>query len=177
MMRPFRGAWFLPWVVGLLLMHSAQANTGLERRLGEPLLIGEGRLSVLFWDVYDIKLYSVTERFEANRPFALVLHYLRVVDADDIVDASMQEMQRQSAIAPEQYAQWKKQLVALFPNIVAGDRLVGIFHPERGGEFFLNDALIGEISDLQLSRRFFDIWLGENTSRPALRQQLLGFKP
>ena len=40
--------------------------------------------------------------------------------------------------------------------------------------FFLDGRKIGTIADRAFTRRFFDIWLGRNTSRPGLRRKLLG---
>jgi hypothetical protein len=33
---------------------------------------------------------------------------------------------------------------------------------------------VGVIRDAEFSRRFFNIWLGEKTSEPKLRAQLIG---
>ena len=38
----------------------------------------------------------------------------------------------------------------------------------------LNGRAGGELRDAEFARRFIGIWLGEQTSQPALRQSLLG---
>ena len=38
----------------------------------------------------------------------------------------------------------------------------------------LNGLADGELRDAEFARRFIGIWLGEQTSQPALRQSLLG---
>ena len=38
---------------------------------------------------------------------------------------------------------------------------------------FDGEALLGAVDDPAFTRAFFDIWLGERTSRPALRERLL----
>jgi hypothetical protein len=34
--------------------------------------------------------------------------------------------------------------------------------------------MFGSIDDVELGRLFFDIWLGDDTSEPRLRRELLG---
>ena len=87
---------------------------------------------------------------------------------------SIDEIARMMPLSVEQTEHWVGLLRAVFTDVVPGDRLVGTFDPQTGATFYLNDAWLGQLSDLSLSRAFFDIWLSENTSRPKLRADLLG---
>ena len=49
---------------------------------------------------------------------------------------------------------------------------MGIYIPNVGAQFLYENALIGEIKDLELAKRFFDIWLSPQTSAPQLRKRL-----
>ena len=64
-------------------------------------------------------------------------------------------------------------LSKIFPDVVEGDEIIGVSDPSEGARFFLNDLLIGTITDQNLSRRFFDIWLSEKTSEPEIRKLLM----
>lgn len=138
-------------------------------------LVGSARLSVLFWEIYDAQLLTRTGRYEANEPFALVIRYLRPVKADELVSHSIAEIEaQQGALETATRLRWTQDLKAVFPDVSRGDELKGAFDPQTGSTFFLNGMELGVLEDLELSRRFFDIWLGEQTSKPEIRKQLLG---
>lgn len=61
-----------------------------------------------------------------------------------------------------------------FVDVQAGTRLTGVYLPGQGARFFLGQALLREVKDLQFAQAFFAIWLDPRTSNPELRQQLLG---
>lgn len=176
MMRTRRArASFLAMLLSVSLSGAIQASpiaSGLENT---PRLVGQGRLSVLFWDIYEIRLFTTDGRYDPGQPLALVLHYLRPVSGRDIAETSIDEIRKQGMTDPVILADWQAQLMHVFPDIARGDELVGTYD-DSGGRFHLNGALIGEISDPELSRRFFDIWLSEATSQPRLRQRLLGLE-
>lgn len=145
-------------------------------RLGHSdlVLLGESRLSVLFWDIYDARLYVTNGIYDPNKPFALALSYLRPFSGSDIAERSVEEIRNQGSDDESLLVSWESQLKAIFPDVVEGDQIVGISDPLEGARFFLNDSFIGTISDPNLSQRFFDIWLSEKTSEPGLRKSLLG---
>ena len=61
-----------------------------------------------------------------------------------------------------------------FPDVAAGDRLLG-FHDGQGQvRFFRNGEPTAQIDDVDYARLFFGIWLAPQTSAPALRESLLG---
>jgi len=122
-------------------------------RIGLPnlILLGEGRLTVLFWDIYDARLYVADGSYDPEKPFALSLNYLRGFSGSDITKRSIEEMRKQGL----------------------GDESVLVSWPSEGARFFLNDLLIGTITDQNLNRRFFDIWLSEKTSEPEIRRLLM----
>ena len=139
-------------------------------------LVGSGRLTVWFWDIYNIQLWAPDGQYRPDKPFALELQYLRSVDRKTIAETSVEEIQQQANLELDVLADWQMQLIQVFPDIQRGDRLIGLYHPQMPSQFFLNGKLIGEIDDADLSRHFFDIWLSEETSKPQLRLQLLGME-
>ena len=154
-------------------------NTPVASAEGIPeshRLVGAGRLSVLFWDIYNIQLWAPEGEYRPDRPFALELQYLRSVDRELIAETSVKEIQKQANLQPQVLADWQMQLIQIFPDIQKGDQLIGVYNPEIPSQFFLNGTSIGVIYDADLSRHFFDIWLSEGTSEPQLRMQLLGMK-
>ena len=139
-------------------------------------LVGSGRLTVWFWDIYNIQLWAPDGQYRPDKPFALELQYLRSVDRKTIAETSLEEIQQQLNLELDVLADWQMQLIQVFPDIQKGDRLIGLYDPQMPSQFFLNGKLIGVIDDAVLSRHFFDIWLSEETSKPQLRLQLLGME-
>ena len=49
--------------------------------------VGEAKLKVLFWDVYNSSLYNQTGEYQAEHfPQVLKIDYLRDIDAEDLID-------------------------------------------------------------------------------------------
>jgi hypothetical protein len=131
------------------------------------------RLSVWGFDVYDARLW-VRPDFSilkyADHSFVLELSYLRSLEGGAIAKRSMEEMRKVGTVTKEQESIWLKAMLEVFPNVQKGDRLQGLYVPNVGAEFLLNDKLIGRIQDPLFAQLFFGIWMHESTSAPAIRQ-------
>jgi len=149
----------------------------LQPYLQTPTLIGRGKLTYWGFDVYVASLWASdikvdTEQWQTQR-IALELNYLRDFKGIDIAKSSIDEIHAQSPLPKSKATLWLKTLEDIFPNINKGQTLVGIYIPNVGAQFLYENALIGEIKDLELAKRFFDIWLSQETSSPQLRKRLL----
>ena len=124
--------------------------------------------------IYDIQLW-VAPGFRPGQDtdLALSLTYRRSLSGAAIAQRSLDEMARQGAIAPVQAQSWLQAMTRLFPDVGAGDRLTGWYKAGQGAQFWFNGQWRGEVADAEFARRFFDIWLGSQTSEPALRAALL----
>lgn len=136
--------------------------------------VGSARLTYMVWDVYDATLYAPNGEWQQQCPFALRLTYLRNLNGADIADRSVQEMREQGFSDETQLATWHSQMREIFPDVNKGTSLTGICTPQGDTVFLRNGEKIGVIRDPNFSRHFFNIWLGERTSEPALRKKLLG---
>ena len=145
---------------------------------GRP--VGQARLRIWGLDIYDATLW-VAPGFRrqdfTGHGFALQLHYLRGFTGADIARRSLDEMRRAGGFSEVQAASWQAELARLLPDVRAGDRLTGVNRPGRGPTLMLNERPLGELGDTQFARLFFGIWLGPQTSEPALRQALLAGTP
>ena len=151
------------------------ANSVVENYVPNAEKVGEGRLSFLAWDLYDATLYASKGEWKDTQPFALKLSYLRSVPGDDIADTSMKEIRNQGFNDEIKLATWHTQLKKIFPNVVKGSDLIGVY--KYTGETVFYDGKknkIGQISNPEFGRLFFNIWLGEKTNVPRLRKKLLG---
>ncbi len=139
-------------------------------------LSGSAKLKVWGFEVYNAALW-VEPNFRpdsyAEHEFCLELSYLRDFTNEDIANRSIEEMRRMGEFSPAQAQRWQKLLQASYPDVKKGDRIVGVNRPGKGMVFFTNGLKTGEITDPELTRLFFGIWLAPTTSEPRLRQALL----
>lgn len=154
--------------------HAANAPDYIKKYIPDAQPVGQGRLTYMFWDVYDATLYGARGKFNKSQPFALTLKYLREIDGRAIADRSAEEMRQQGGIDEIKLAQWHEQMLRIFPKVKPGTTLTGIYLPKKGTMFYRDSTLIGTINDKDFSRHFFDIWLGHETTAPELRRKLTG---
>jgi len=142
----------------------------------EARLIGQGDLRWLGFKLYTAQLWSATSRIGEHAPFALVLNYHRRISREQLVDASIKEMQRVADTPPDEHrlGRWRGYMMQAFLNVDEGDQLIGVYLPGRGCRFYQRDALLATIDDAEFARAFFAIWLSPQARDPDLRRQLLG---
>jgi hypothetical protein len=182
------------WVLAGLsaaVLAAAAANPAVEpgghaappwvrQSLADATLAGEGQMRFLGLRIYDARLW-VTPGFRADafgaRPLALELTYHRAFTGAAIARRSIEEIQRQAALAPAQAERWQQRLAALLPDVQPGDRLTGLYEPQQGLRLWRGGQELGAIDDPELARLFFGIWLSPRTSEPGLRSALLARQP
>ncbi|MEO7405212.1 MAG: chalcone isomerase family protein [Burkholderiales bacterium] len=135
---------------------------------------GAGRFRWYGLHVYDARLWVSGERYDAANPFALGLRYARTFTGAAIATSSIEEMRRLGATDATLLSRWESEMQRVFPNVAAGDDLVGLHRPRRGVAFYLNGRAIGEIADAGFAQAFFGIWLDPRTRGADLRNALLG---
>lgn len=156
---------------------TAQPPAEVASALPGARLVGQGTLRWFGLAVYEARLWAPDgfdgQRFESH-PFALELRYLRRLDGSAISERALDEMRRTGPIAETEAAAWRAAMRAAFPDVGPGDRLTGVHDPARGTRFHFNGRVTGVLADSVFARRFYAVWLGAQTSQPALRAQLLG---
>ena len=141
---------------------------------GALQMVGQARLNVLFWPVYDSRLYSPDGRYaEGARPLRLEIQYLRDVEAQDLLEQTRKEWQRLGT-GPAQQQQWLASLEQLWPDVSENDVLALVVDEQDRSTFLLNGKPLGTIDDPAFGGEFLAIWLSPETSRPELRLALLG---
>ncbi len=143
------------------------------QHMPEPELVGKARLKVMFWRVFDAELYAPEGSYRADRPYALSLSYLREIESADIVSKSIQEIRSQGQHSRDQLSTWKTQLAQIIPDVDKRTTITGVRDEQERTRFYRNGTPIGDIDDPLFTRAFFNIWLGENTSKPEVRKKLL----
>lgn len=145
----------------------------IKKYLSDAELVGEARMTYLFWKVYDARLFAANGTWQSDQPLALELSYLRKLNGEAIAERSIVEIRDQGYTNEVKLRRWLDQMREIFPDVDDTSTLVGIADDQRNTRFYLNGKFIGEVIDPDFTRQFFNIWLGEKTSEPRLRNQLL----
>jgi hypothetical protein len=138
--------------------------------------VGNAEMHVLFWHAYDSKLSAQNGIFDAQKPYALENTYRMDFSKEDLIDRTFEEMKRHGEFAAKEEALWRKKLSELWPDVKENDRIRAYISPGKFVSFRVNGNKTGRIVDAKFATLFPAIWLGENTSEPAMRKQLLGKK-
>lgn len=162
----------------LILLLATLSITKADSLIANPTnslkVVGQARLSILFWDVYDSTLYSQNGLFQTKQtPLALKIDYLRDIDAEDLVQKTKQEW-GDLQLPDDQIKRWVPQLIEIFPNIKQGDSLLMHLNENNVSEFYYNNKKFGQIKDPLFGHQFLRIWLDENCSYPKVCKKLRG---
>ncbi len=162
-------------LVAIMAAPAAHANIDVVGKyIPKAQVVGEGRMTYLFWDVYDAKLYAPQGKWQGDRPFALRLDYLRSFAAKDIAKRTLQEMRNQGFRDEAVLDRWYQDMIRIFPDVDSSTSLIGIRDQRGHAVFYQGHTRLGVIDDPQFTDLFFDIWLDTDTTAPDLRQSLLG---
>lgn len=159
----------------LLLTPAVAAASSCATDQLEPLqLVGETRLSVLFWDVYDARLYSDTGAYQDAGRRALRLDYLRDIEADELVETTKEEWERLDYAINDEAQSWLDKLGEIWPDVSEGDCITLVETSNGYAEFYGNSGLLGEVENKEFTQKFLDIWLSENSRFEDERDELTG---
>jgi hypothetical protein len=165
-------------LLGLLMMFGGLQAQPLELQsvLPSATLSGHYRFTHWGFQVYEARLW-VAPGFKANEyerhAFALELTYLRDFSNAAISKRSLEEMERQPGFPMEKRASWQQALRSAFPDVHKGDRITGIYQPDKGTVFLTNGRETGMIADTAFGPIFFGIWLSAQSPEPRMRAALL----
>lgn len=153
--------------VAIAPQHELKAASELEK-------VGEARLKVMFWSVYDSRLYAEDGVYQqGKRPLKLEIQYLRDIRAADLVKRTGEEWE-DLGVTHERQDEWMDKLLALWPDVNKNDILTLELDADNHATFYRNDERLGTIEDGDFGRNFIDIWLSPDTSRPDMRLALIG---
>lgn len=170
---------------GLQAQPEATPPPEVQAALPNARLQGSARLRFLGFHIYDARLWvgpdypleaPAREQF-SRHAFLLELQYARSLSGAKIAERSIEEMERAGPLTQVQSQTWLAFMTQTFPDVSEGTRLSGLHVPGEIVRFFVDGNLVREIRDTAFADRFFGIWLGPQTSQPAMRRQLLGGPP
>ncbi len=154
-------------VFGLLATTAWAASSSLQ-------MVGEARLNVMFFSVYDSRLYTEDGRYEPEqRPLRLEIEYLRNIKAKALVEQTGAEWDHLQ-VTHERRDAWLGELTALWPDVSKNDVIALELDEDNRSTFYFNGEKLGMMEDADFGTHFVAIWLSPDTSRPTLREALLG---
>ena len=104
----------------------------------------------------------------------LEFEYLKPVSKSTIIDASINELTKPDDVTSTEIKFWKRILDKGIVDMNAGEVASVSFTNEGMVTFYLDDRLPVSFKAPKFAKGFSSIWIGKNTSRPRLRQKLLG---
>ena len=138
------------------------------------VMVGEANLKVLFWSVYNSRLYTSNGVYDKkHKPIKLEIEYLRNIKAKDLVGRTASEWDY-LGLDEKVYKKWIIQLTGIWPDIRKGDVLAIYLDENNKSRFYFNNSLLATIEDKTFGENFLAIWLSPDTSQPEHRLALIG---
>jgi hypothetical protein len=135
---------------------------------------GEGEMKVLFWHLYKAELFGESENYTVNDDnLSLKITYKRDISKRDLIDATLEQWEH-VGIDHKHIPDWLAKLDEIWPDIKEDDVLIFAKNNDNSATFFYDSNTLGTIDDPEFADAFLAIWLSENTSRPKLREKLIG---
>ncbi|PUA18398.1 hypothetical protein C7W93_20675 [Glaciimonas sp. PCH181] len=166
-----------------MLNHARAADTvisappHIQHAIANARLAGEGRFRWFGLSIYDAQLWVGDKGYQTSTPdaasYALDLRYARAFEGAKIAESSIDQMRKIGSGSEADYGPWLTQMKAIFPNVVEGSHITGVFLPGIGARFYFNGKTVGEIADPKFAQAFFGIWLSPKTTDASLRKKLL----
>ncbi|WP_194755550.1 chalcone isomerase family protein [Aliidiomarina indica] len=136
--------------------------------------VGETRLRVMFFRIYDAALYSDTGDYEDAQALALKINYARSFSASDLVEQTRDEWERMGYSIDAQKQEWLETLSGIWPDVGRGECIVA--HTFGNGQTFFHgqQGFLGVIDAEEFAERFLGIWLSEDARFRSNRDELVG---
>lgn len=141
---------------------------------------GAGILRYWGFSVYAAAFYlpdgqtSGQDFLNQNIAKKLIIEYVRPIDREDIIRATIANLQQNPEVDYEalkpKYEQFFESLVSVKEN----DIYTAIYYPDQGTGFYLNGERKALIKGREFAGSFFGIWLSEYPIDRGLRDALLG---
>ncbi|RUO40967.1 hypothetical protein CWE22_01855 [Pseudidiomarina aestuarii] len=175
MKRQKRLSWFVAAsVIGLSSVTFSAQGACVNDQFESLEVVGETRLSVLFWDVYDAQLRTDSGNYDSYDQRALRLTYLREIKATELVESTQEEWERLGIEITENHQTWLQELNQMWPDVKKGTCLMMIEDADGFAQFHSADGQLGTIQSATFTDDFLAIWLDENSRFKDERNELIG---
>lgn len=171
MLRKF----YIKFTLLLLMVCTPVIAHQIPKPLTQLSLVGSGKMSYLFWDIYIVKLYTPSGSYSDDHTItALEFTYLRDIKAEELVNETRKQWRKLNLDQHQEETNWLQQLLTLWPDISESDQLVFYVNKHGHAEFYYNGKITGILESPEFSQRFKNIWLSNKTTAPDVRRKLIG---
>ena len=164
---------FLGIGVAADLFATAALPAPLQNRTPALRPVGASALHWFGKHVYDIALYNEGADYATNSTAALSICYAVSIKHRRLQETTLKEWKRLGQGTAEQHTRWSGRLDVLWPDVKPGDRLTAFRLRDGPTQFFMDDRLLGEVSDPAYGPAVVAIWLDAGCRDPKVRDGLL----
>lgn len=166
--------WVLIGLCSLPITAHADKPACLRETITAEQPYGTASLYKLIFHVYDAEFWTNGEGWDQRSAYGLHLEYGVDLTVEELLDSTREQLQRQPGVSKELRGNIVGQLRDIYPRVEEGDTITALYEPESGITFCHNGRKTGTITNPEMVRPFFAIWLGKHTSEPEMREELLG---
>ena len=162
----------MPRLTALLLCLLISSDA-LTQKLSKPEQLAQNlayrfcsfhQLTYFWFDIYDAYLcannlaeFAPVKIYQQR--FSLLLQYQRDFSKQQLIDSSIEEIQRYYSITVREQQIYRRLLDSFYVDVAEGDIIEARFQPPHSLELLHNGNSIGTIEQAQFVRHFLDIWL------------------
>ncbi|UTA47016.1 chalcone isomerase family protein [Simiduia sp. 21SJ11W-1] len=167
----------------LVMLICALPSVACERPVEAPATEQLQKIGAAELRYWGIKIYrahtfgcegrAIVDHKALPKPFALVIHYHRDIDRQDLIETTRDEWQRLGLVGEHTQA-WLAELRAIWQSVEAGDELTLWVDTDDRAKFYMNGQLLGAVEHAQFASTFAAIWLHPNARNTSVRNQLAG---
>lgn len=138
---------------------------------------GENVTKILGISLYNGALYTPNaDPFDIESQYALSLSYLRSFKSSTLIKSTIKEIDRIEGLVSQDKKTLRKLLSNCFVDVSAGDRITALSISKDKIRFFYNGSKQCDLEILNIRRKFFNIWLGNDTRDLEGSLRLQGLK-
>ena len=135
--------------------------------------INLSKLTSFDLSIENLRLYTDGTAFSWQDKFMLEFDYIRELKKKSVIDASLKEFKLQPNVTDKDIMAWEVFLEQVIQPVQKGTKANVFWAPEGKIIFHYEGSQPSTIENEDFARAFLNIWLGNKTSRPKLRSQLL----
>ncbi|OBY26917.1 hypothetical protein [Leisingera sp. JC1] len=154
----------------LLAVPAAGFSSPVQSLLPGAEQRGEATFRLFGFPVYQARLFTQDAApLDWAQDFGIELTYQRRLSQDDLVEATLAEMQRLGHSAPS-----RGRFQACFQDVAPGDRYLAVSQGPDRVKFLRNGRTVCTLSQPGIKRGFMSIFVGANTRSARFTRALLG---
>lgn len=147
----------------------------VSANLSAPRMQGSTTARLVAFPLYYAELWVPGgQSYPKASKFALTLRYKYNFSSKILANASVREMSRMSGKSLSAYSALEAKLAKCFADVTPKDRFTGVSEGQNAVSFYFNGTKRCTVNQPDISKQFFDIWLGPKTRDQAGAARLAG---